>query len=102
MRWVIALLVLCACGVGFIVYPMLSISVSDRKLFGGFFIAIGVLNMLFYSRNGRKFFAHTQSIPPYFAKFWARGGERGVQLLFLGFGIILTVAGGIIIILGAG
>jgi hypothetical protein len=98
-RWVIALLLLCACGVGFIVYVALPL--PDIKLAGGFLLAIGLLHSLFYKRSGQKYFAQTQSLPPYFARFWASIGERGIQLLFLGFGIILTVAGGILIILGA-
>jgi hypothetical protein len=68
---------------------------------GGFFLAIGALNALFYKSTGRKFFARTQSSPPFVANFWAHGGERGTQLLFLGMGIILAVAGCVLIIVGA-
>jgi hypothetical protein len=49
---------------------------------------------------GRKFFAKTQACPPFVANFWARGGEKGVQLLFLGLGIALAVSGLVRIFIG--
>jgi len=99
MRWVVAVLVLCACGVGVIVYVALPL--PSIKLGGGFLSAIDLLHMLFYKKSGQRFFARTQSIPPYFAKFWARGGEKGMQILFLGLGVIFVVAGGVLILFGA-
>jgi hypothetical protein len=100
MRWVIAQLVLFAGWMGFIVYLLLREPISDSKLIGGFLLAIGALHLCFYKSSGRKFYARTQSLPPHFARFWARIGERGVQLLFLGFGIIFSVAGCILLIAG--
>lgn len=99
MRWVIALLVLCACGIGFIVYVALPL--PSIKLGGGFLLVIGLLQLLFCKKSGKKWFARTQSIPPYFAKFWARGGEKGMQALFLGWGMIFIVAGSVLIVFGA-
>jgi hypothetical protein len=34
------------------------------------------------------------------ARIWARGGEKGVQVLFLGIGVVFGVAGSIVLILG--
>jgi hypothetical protein len=68
---------------------------------GGFFLAIGAVNVLFYKSTGRKFFAKTQSSPPFVASFWAHSGERGTQLLFLGIGLILAAAGFILLVLGS-
>jgi hypothetical protein len=98
--WVIAQLALFAGWMGFIVYLILREPINNSKFIGGFVLAIGVLHLLFYKRSGRKFYARTQSLPTYFARFWACGGEMGMQLLFLGFGIILIVAGGVLIVLG--
>jgi hypothetical protein len=99
MRWVIAQLVLVAAGVGFIFYVTLPLPSS--KLVGGFFFAIGLLNVPFYEKTGHKFFAKTQSSWPQVATFWARSGERGTQILFLGIGIIFAVAGCALLIVGS-
>jgi hypothetical protein len=99
MHWIIALLVLIALGVAVIVYVALSL--PGAKLGGGFFLAIGALNMMFYKSTGRMFFAKTQSSPPFVASFWAHGGERETQLLFLGIGLILAVAGCILLVPGS-
>jgi thiol:disulfide interchange protein len=65
---------------------------------GCFFLAMGTLNILFYRKTGQDFFAKTQSGRPFVANFWARGGEKGVQFLFLGLGIILAFAGCVLIV----
>lgn len=57
-----------------------------------------LLNVLFYKSTGRKFLAKTQSSRPFVARFWARSGEIGTQLLFLGIGVILAIAGCILLI----
>ena len=98
IHWIIAPLVLIALGVAVIVYVALSL--PGAKLGGGFFLAIGALNVLFYKSTGSKFFAKTQSSRPFVARFWARSGENGTQLLFLGIGVILAVAGGILLVAG--
>jgi hypothetical protein len=99
MRWVIAQLVFIASGMAIILYVALPL--PNAKLGGGFFLAIGVLHVLFYERTGRKFFAKTQSSWPHIARFWAHCGERGTQLLFLGIGIILAVSGCILLVVGS-
>src|SRR5260370_11400888 len=101
MRWVIAQLVLFAGWMGFVVYLLLREPISNSKFLGGFVIAIGVMHLFFYKKSGRKFYARTQSLPPYFARLLARSGESGIQLLFLGFGIIFTAAGCILLVVGS-
>jgi hypothetical protein len=101
LRWVTFMLVLSTCGVGFISYVAMPMSRGNSRLFGGFLIVIGALHLLFHKKSGQRWFARTQSIPPYFAKFWARGGERGMQILFLGWGIIFVAAGGVLMVLGS-
>jgi|ERR1019366_2716137 hypothetical protein len=98
MRWVIASLVVLAAWMFWLVYL---VSPGPNKFLGGFLLAIGLLNGLFYKSTGRKFFAKTQSSRPFVAGFWARSGERGVQLFFLGVGAIFALAGCLLIIVGS-
>jgi hypothetical protein len=91
MRLVIAVLVVLAVWMAVVVYSFRPF--PDRLLFGGFFFAIGVANVVFYKTAGRKFFAKTQASPPFVARVWATGGERGVQVLFFGIGVIFALAG---------
>lgn len=97
--WVIAQLTVIAIGMTIFIYVILPS--HPGVLGGGFFLALGALNVLFCKRTGGKFFARTQSSPPFVANFWAHGGERGTQLLFLGIGIILAVAGCILLVVGS-
>jgi hypothetical protein len=90
-RWVISSLVVFAAWMVWLVSVILPS--HSGKLFGGFFLVIGILNMLFYKSTGRNFFAKTQSSWPFVANFWARSGEKGIQFLFLGIAIIFSVAG---------
>jgi Ca2+/Na+ antiporter len=99
MRWVIAQLAVIAIGMTVFVYVILPS--HPGMLGGGFFLALGALNALFCKSTGRKFFAKTQSSAPFVANFWAHSGERGTQLLFLGIGIILAVAGCILLVVGS-
>jgi hypothetical protein len=78
----------------------LVLPLPGAKLGGGFFLAIGVMNVLFYKRTGQKMFALGQSSRPFVARVWTRGGENGTQLLVLGIGIILAGAGGILLVAG--
>ena len=96
--WVLAQLAVITIGVAFIVY--VALPVPSGKLIGGFFVAIGMLNAIFYRGTGRKLFAATQSSAPFVARFWAHGGEGGIQSLVLGMGIILAVAGCTLLVLG--
>jgi len=98
MRWVIALLVVLAVWMAFMLYVFRPL--PDRLLFGGFFLAIGITNLLFYRAAARKFFAKTQASPPFVARVWAYGGEKGVQVLFFGIGIIFAVAGCVVMLAG--
>jgi len=96
MHWIIATLLLIAVGLAVIVYVALPL--PGARLGGGFFLAIGVMNALFYKRTGREIFTRAQSSWPFVARFWARSGENGTQLLFLGIGVILVVAGGVLLV----
>jgi hypothetical protein len=98
MRWVIALLVAFPTWMAFVLY--MARPWPDHFLFAGFFLAIGITNVVFWRTSGRRFFARTKACPPFVARVWARVGEKGVQVLFLGVGIIFGVAGCIVIILG--
>jgi hypothetical protein len=99
MRWVIALLVVLAVWMSLMLY--VSRPLPDGKLFAGFFLVIGITNVFFCKTTGREFFARTQASRPSVARFWARAGEKGSQVLFLGIGIIFAVAGCAAIIVGS-
>ena len=99
MRWVILLLTVLAVWMAVMLYVLRPL--PGRILFGGFFLAIGIANVLFYKTTSRKFFNKTQASPPFVARLWAGVGENGLQVLFLGIGIILAVAGCVVIILGS-
>jgi hypothetical protein len=92
--WIIVCLVMLAAGMAWLVFAA---SPSPGKFGGGFLLAIGALNLLFYKTSGRRFFAKTQSSSPAIARFWAHSGESGIQILFLGIGIILAAAGCILL-----
>jgi hypothetical protein len=98
MRWIIALLLAFPIWMAFVLY--VTWPLPDHFLFGGFLLAMGITNLVFWRTNGRKLFARTQAYPPFVARVWARGGEKGVQVLFLGVGVIFGVAGCIVMILG--
>jgi hypothetical protein len=98
MRWIIALLLAFAIWTAFVLY--VTWPLPDHFLVGGFLLAIGITNLVFWRTNGRKLFARTQAYPPFVARVWARGGEKGVQVLFLGVGVIFGFAGCIVMILG--
>jgi hypothetical protein len=99
VNWVIATLALFAGGVGLIVY--VAVPLPDIKLGGGFLLGIAILQLFLHKSTSRRFYAWTQLGPPYAARFWARSGEPGVRLLFLGTGIIIALAGSTLIILGS-
>jgi hypothetical protein len=96
--WLWTQLGLIAIGVAFIVY--VALPGPDIKLFGGFFLTIGLLNIFSHKTTGRRIFSITQSSWFFLPEFWARGGERATQLLFLGIGIILAAAGCILGLFG--
>ena len=100
-RWVPAILVVLAGWTGFIIYLVLHLQAGSTKWLGGFFLAIGMMNLASYKRGVRRFFARTQSSPHYSAKFWASIGEEGLQLFFLGIGAIFVLAGCVLLIVGS-
>jgi hypothetical protein len=100
MRLVIAVLVVLAGWMAFILYMLRPLQNQDRLLFGGFFLAIGVTNVLFCKTSARKLFAKTQAGPPFVASVWGYVGQKGVQVLFLGIGIIFFAAGCVVVIVG--
>jgi uncharacterized membrane protein len=79
MRWVIALLAVLAVWMAVMLYVLRPW--PDRFFFGGFFLAIGIANVLFYKTTGRKFFANTQASPAFVSRVWANAGEKSVQVL---------------------
>jgi hypothetical protein len=99
MRWVKALLGVLAVWMAVMLYVFRPW--PDRFFFGGFFLAIGIANVLFYKTIGREFFAKTQASPPFVARVWATAGEKGVQVLCLGIGIIFAVAGCVVMLAGS-
>jgi hypothetical protein len=99
MRWVIASLVVLTAWMAWVVSVILPS--HSGNLFGGFFLVIGMLNVLFYKNTGRKFFAKTQSSRLFVSGFWVRSGEKGIQIFVLGIGVIFAAAGCVLIIMGS-
>lgn len=97
-RWLVALLIVIAAGVSWLLYQ---IPPSLGKLPGGFLLAIGAVNILLHRRIGRQIFGWAHSMPPVVARFWECGGEKAAQFLYLGIGIILAVGGGVLLIKSA-
>ena len=97
--WIIAPLIVVAVGMAVILY--IALPLPGARLGGGFFLAIGVMNTLFYKRTGQKMFARGRSSWAFVARFWICLGENGTQFLFLGIGVILAVAGCILLAAGA-
>ncbi len=96
MRLVVITLVVIAVGTICVLYVALP---YVSKWVGGFLLVIGALNVLSYRRTGRRAFASMRSKHPFAAWFWVHIGESGSQLLFLGIGIILAIAGCILFIM---
>jgi hypothetical protein len=96
--WIIAPLAVIAIGVAVILDVALPL--PGAKLVGGFFLALGAMNVFLRKRTGRQIFARTQSSWRFIAGFWTRIGEKGAQFLFLGIGIILALAGCVLLAAG--
>ena len=94
-RWLVPLLAVISAGVGFLAYH---VPPSGRRLGGGFLLAIGAMNILFHRKIGRQVFDRAHSMRPIVARFWDYGGEKGTQLLYLGIGVILAIAGCVLLI----
>ena len=82
-------------GVSFLAYR---VDPSGRRLGGGFFLAIGAMNILFHRRFGRQAFGRGHSMRLIVARFWDYGGEKGAQLLYLGIGVIFAIVGCVLLI----
>jgi hypothetical protein len=80
MRWIIALLLAFAIWMAFVLYATWPL--PDHFLFGGFLLATGITNLVFWRTNGGKLFARTQAYPPFVARVWARAGRRESRFSF--------------------
>ncbi len=98
MRWVIVQLLVVAILIA--AFVLVILPSHPGELGGGFFVAVGIMNIVSYKSTGRKIFAKTQTSRPFVAKFWAHNGEFGTQVLFLGIGVILAIAGGVLMVAG--
>lgn len=78
----------------------LALPLPDIKLAGIFLLLIGIVNLFFNKRFGKSFFSSTQLIPNMFSKLWSDLGQRGIEIMFLGIGMIFTCAGIVLIIMG--
>jgi hypothetical protein len=101
MRGVTIALVPVAGFVGFTVYQVLLLAASGTRFIGVGFLAIGALNILGRRQIGRQILRQTKSSPPFISEFWKSVGENRVRLFYLGIGIIFTVAGCILVIMGS-
>ena len=66
---------------------------QSNRFFGACLIAAGAMNVLLHRRIGRQLFRQVHSRSPLISNFWKRMGQDGIQLLYLGIGIILAAAG---------
>jgi hypothetical protein len=91
-RGVVVLLMLILGGVIGLLVMIPSESQSNR-FFGACLIAAGAMNVLLRRMIGRQLFRQVNSSSPLISNFWKRMGQDGIQLLYLGIGIILAAAG---------
>jgi hypothetical protein len=91
-RGVIVLLVLIFAGVIGLLVAVPSEPHADR-FFGACLIGAGGMNVLLHRQIGRQGFKQVHSMYPVVFNFWKRIGQDGIQLLYLGIGIILAAAG---------
>jgi len=93
-QWLFAQLGFIAFGISFLVYVI----PPPGRLEGGFFLAIGAMNIVFNRRLGRQVFNQSRFMRSNSVrKYWDIGGERGSQLLYLGIGFILSAAGCVLV-----
>lgn len=90
MLWTFVLLVLIASG---LIWLIVQTPKGLGKLPGVFWIVIGAFNILLHRRIGRQTYNWARSMPPFVAKLWAHCGEQGTQILFMGIGVVLLLAG---------
>ncbi len=91
-RDVVVLLILILGGV----IGLLVVIPSDphlNRFFGACLIGAGAMNALLHRRIGRQHFKLVHSMSPVISNFWKRIGQGGIQLLYLGIGVILAATG---------
>lgn len=98
LRWTIGALTPVALGMDFILYVTLTL--PDGQLLGVFLFAFGAVQVLLYKRTARKYYAKAQSDRPLVARFWTQIEPRGTELFLLGVGIIIALAGCILLVAG--
>jgi uncharacterized membrane protein YfcA len=96
--WFIALLVIIAAGVSWLASKL---PPDGDRLFGGFFLVVGAMNVLFHRRFGRQVYRKAHSMSPFVSRPWDSVGEKGIQVLYLGIGIIFAVVGCVLLIRSA-
>jgi hypothetical protein len=98
MRWIVVFLVFLAAWMAFAVYIIGS--VPDARVFGLFFLAIGLANIIAYKRTARRVFSWALSSRPFIARVWLAAGKNGLEVLCLGIGVTLALAGLIVLVMG--
>jgi hypothetical protein len=101
MRWVYAVLALFAGWIGLVVYMVLQLSSTGARRIGGFLLVLGVLNLLIYRKSGPALRSTTKPSANFLARFRGRIGETKIQIFFLGIGIIFTVGGCVLVMMGS-
>ena len=91
-RSLIALLILILAGMVGLLVAVPWEPHSDR-FFGACLVGAGAMNILLHRRIGRQHFKQVQSMWPAVSNVWKRIGQDGIQILYLGVGIILAAAG---------
>jgi hypothetical protein len=98
MRWILVLLAFLAAWMVFVAYIIGS--VPDATVFGLFFLAIGLVNIIACKTTARRVFSWAISSRPFIARVWLVGGTKGLEILYLGIGVIFAVAGSVELAMG--
>ena len=99
-RWMLVIFLLIVITIG-VTWLVSVVPPSLNRFFGGSMVAAGAINVLLRRRFGRQTFDSTRSMPGFIAKFWERIGNEGAQSLYLGIGMVLTLAGFFLLIKSA-
>jgi hypothetical protein len=94
-RIVIILLVLICAGIGGLLFKIPS---DSYRFLGTCLIAVGIFNALLHKTFGRQTYEWAHSMPKFVTGFWDTIGKEGAQFLYLGIGVILIVAGVVLLI----
>jgi 4-amino-4-deoxy-L-arabinose transferase-like glycosyltransferase len=92
--WVVGLLVLFAAAISWLASK---VPPSLNRFAGWSLLACGAFNIVLHRRLGRQVFGWAH-MSPIGAGFWDAVGENGAQVLYLGIGIILALAGFVLLI----